>query len=153
MHILTKWQPLSYHYYPIKAILVHIIVIMQYHCLFLFPLALHGTVSISYEGNSTNPNTSSITDRGLKKCLVPITLPYLVFVPYPKVFLRILLKNELFLPKTSLAVLNINSPTIELSVSGWKEVQVMHIKTITTRQTFIEAIQLQGIVWVKEQKW
>ena len=28
----------------------------------------------------------------------------------------------------------------------------MHIKTITTRQTFIEAIQLQGIVQVKEYK-
>ena len=28
----------------------------------------------------------------------------------------------------------------------------MHIKTITTRQTFIKAIQLQGIVQVKEFK-
>ena len=31
--------------------------------------------------------------------------------------------------------------------------QLMHIKTITTRQTFIEAIQLQGIVQVKEYKF
>ena len=28
----------------------------------------------------------------------------------------------------------------------------MHIKIITTRQTFIKAIQLQGIVQVKEKK-
>ena len=53
---------------------------------------------------------------GPKKCLVPITLPYLVSVPYLKVFLPILQKNELFLPKNSLSILNINSPTIKLSV-------------------------------------
>ena len=48
----------------------------------------------------------------LKKSLVPITLPYLVFVPYPKVFLPIPLKNELFLPKISLAVLYIGLHTV-----------------------------------------
>ena len=37
--------------------------------------------------------------RPKKGCLVPITLPYLVFVPYLKVFLSILLKNELFTHK------------------------------------------------------
>ena len=61
---------------------------------------------------------SVVSIQGLKKCLVPITLPYLVFVPYPKVFMPILLKKELFLPKNSLAVLNTNSPTIKSSISG-----------------------------------
>ena len=42
---------------------------------------------------------SQLLFRPKKSCLVPITLPYLVFVSYPKVFLSILLKNELFLPK------------------------------------------------------